>query len=56
MSPKPHDAPTETPQLTEVGAIAPARTLDLLFPVRRQFLTPQREAPAVPEIAVHEHH
>src|SRR5665213_3740712 len=56
MPPQSQYAPAKAPQPTEMSEVAPASAGDLGFPVGRQFLAPQREAPAVPEIAVHEHY
>src|SRR5579872_4065596 len=48
-----HD-PSEFSKPGEVEFVTPAIVLDFRAPVRSQFVSPQRKAPAVPEVPVYE--
>lgn len=53
--PNPQDSPAHAPHLRMVPPVTPAVRLDLGLPLLGQLVSPQREAPSVPEVAIDEH-
>jgi hypothetical protein len=49
------DAPTRASEAAEISLVAPAVSLNLVFPKLRDLVLPTRVAKTVPEIAVDEH-
>ena len=52
--PDANDEPSLTAEPAKISAVTPAVPFDLVFPISRQLAAPQREAPAMPVVAVDE--
>ena len=56
MTPESEHQPTFSAKTPEVALVAPAVPFDFFSPVIRELLSPVREPPTVPEVAINEHH